>query len=200
MNHNNRIGTPNSTPGHQLGFTLLEVMVVLAIVGILAKMAAPAFSELVATYNLKQLRNAIYKSANLARAQAINRGTCVAICMTQPTTAVGSMSCVANTDTTGNLSNWASGWMVFEYPACSTVEKNTTAALDKIIYLQPAFSDQYQLIRATGTDGFMYNSSGVAYNGSGSFLIQKNNAATPYELICISWLGKLTSKKGSVCA
>jgi prepilin-type N-terminal cleavage/methylation domain-containing protein len=200
MNYDNRIGTPNSTPGHQLGFTLLEFVVVVAILGILVKIAAPTFSEIVATYNLKQLRNAMYKSANIARAQAINRGTCVAICKTQPTTAVGSMSCVANTDTTGNLSNWASGWMVFEYPACSTVEKNTTATADKIIYLQPAFPNQYQLIRATGTDGFMYNPSGVAYNGLGSFLIQKNNAAIPYELICISWLGKLTSKKGNVCA
>ncbi|MDH4478705.1 MAG: GspH/FimT family pseudopilin [Rhodoferax sp.] len=200
MKQNNRTGVASSLRDRQRGYSLMEVVVVIAIVGILARIAAPAFGDIVANYYLKQLRNAVYKSANLARAEAINRGTCVAVCMTKPSTAASTMSCVPGTAASlGKKSNWASGWMVFEYPACSTVENGTTVNLDKIIYVQAAFTNKYQAIRATGPDGFIYNANGVAYNAMGSFLIQENGDTVPYELICINWYGKLTSRSGSTC-
>lgn len=55
------------------GFTLVEVMIVTAIVGIASAIAVPNFSDWVSRYQLKQAMSEIAGDLNLAKLTAMNR-------------------------------------------------------------------------------------------------------------------------------
>ena len=61
----------------QRGFTLIEVMIGVAIVGILAMVAIPNYSQWNARYQLKQGTTELAGSLNLARMAAMNRNLAV---------------------------------------------------------------------------------------------------------------------------
>lgn len=74
------------------GFTLIEILIVLVIVGVLATLAAPSFSELVISNRLTGQANSLHSALAVARSEAIKRS--------RPT-------CVVRTGT-----NWEGGWQV----------------------------------------------------------------------------------------
>ena len=61
----------------QNGFTLIEVMIAVAIVGILAMVAIPNYLQWNARYQLKQATTELAGSLNLARMAAMNRNLAV---------------------------------------------------------------------------------------------------------------------------
>lgn len=61
----------------QRGFTLIEVMIAVAIVGILAMVAVPNYLQWNARYQLKQATTELAGSLNLARMAAMNRNLAV---------------------------------------------------------------------------------------------------------------------------
>ncbi|HEX4859019.1 MAG TPA: GspH/FimT family pseudopilin [Usitatibacteraceae bacterium] len=61
------------------GFTLLEVMIVLAVVGILAAVAVPNFSAFVKSSRLRSATSGLYEAMVLARSEAIKRGANVTV-------------------------------------------------------------------------------------------------------------------------
>jgi prepilin-type N-terminal cleavage/methylation domain-containing protein len=61
----------------QCGFTLIEVMIAVAIVGILAMVAVPNYLQWNARYQLKQATTELAGSLNLARMAAMNRNLAV---------------------------------------------------------------------------------------------------------------------------
>ena len=79
------------------GFSLLELMVVVAIVAILAGLATPSFIELLRSNRLASASSALQVSLNLARSEAVKRG------------ADARVTVVAN----GVAGNWTNGWTVF---------------------------------------------------------------------------------------
>jgi len=83
------------------GFTLIEVLVVLALVSILMSLAAPSLAAMVNSMRLTVAVNSLFSSLMLARSEAIKRGARVVVCKSASGTA-----CI----TTGG---WEQGWIVF---------------------------------------------------------------------------------------
>jgi len=82
---------------NQRGLTLIELLVTLAIAGVLIGVAAPSFNEFAAQRSLTTQVNHFILAAALARSEAIKRGTQVS---------------VQAIDSSDSDNEWGSGWCV----------------------------------------------------------------------------------------
>ena len=71
------MGTPRMA--RQAGFSIVELMVVVAILGLLAALAAPNMQQMIRSQRLKTAAFDIYSSLVFARSEAIRRNTSVTI-------------------------------------------------------------------------------------------------------------------------
>jgi type IV fimbrial biogenesis protein FimT len=90
-----------STP--QRGFTLIELMVTIALLAILSTLAVPSFMQTIASSRLTTSTNDLYATLLQARSSAISKGQRVTVCKSNTGT-----SC-----TTGAGSSWNDGWITF---------------------------------------------------------------------------------------
>lgn len=90
----------------QNGFTLYELMIALAIFGIIGGLGIPGYLNYIRNSQLNSASTDIFSDIYLARSEAIKTKTPVAICRTADTNAVNP-TCDASSDI------WNSGWLVF---------------------------------------------------------------------------------------
>ena len=89
------------------GFTLLELMVVLAIAAILATLAAPSFKQLIQSNTMSGTVNTFLADMRYARSESIRRGGGVVMCRSDNPEAANA-SCGS-----GSTTGWESGWIIF---------------------------------------------------------------------------------------
>lgn len=70
----------------QTGFTLIELIIALIVISIAASIALPAYNNLTANSRLSSTANGVLGSLNLARAEAVKRGTTVQVSSLNTTT------------------------------------------------------------------------------------------------------------------
>jgi len=77
------------------GFTLIELVMTMAIAGILIGIAIPSFNSTITSSRITSYANDLVSALNLARSEAVRRGIQVTV------------------STNGTLTHWESGWTVF---------------------------------------------------------------------------------------
>jgi type IV fimbrial biogenesis protein FimT len=81
------------------GFTLIELLITASIIGILTALSIPSFLDTVESMTTNSQAKTILSTLNLARSEAIKRGTRVGICASNDGT-----DCAAGA--------WSNGWIV----------------------------------------------------------------------------------------
>lgn len=92
------------------GFTLVELLVTLAIAAVLATMAAPMLSGFLARSQMNAVANDFTGALQMARMEAVSRNLCVAVCRRATS---GAAQCA------GADGPWTSGWLVYDSPSCA---------------------------------------------------------------------------------
>ncbi|MGI8739797.1 MAG: GspH/FimT family pseudopilin [Gammaproteobacteria bacterium] len=133
-----------------LGFTLVELVVTIAISAILLTTAIPSFQALIQTNRMAANVNEFIGALNLARSEAIKRGVDVTVC--KGTAA----SCNPDAD-------WENGWIVF-----SDLNGNITInAGDEVLRVYPALDAGYTFYGNNNvTNRVTYNPKGMCAMGT----------------------------------
>lgn len=135
------------------GFTLIEVVITMAIVGIFASLAIPAFSNLIQSNRVTSGTNLLISSLHLARSEALKRANNVVLCVSTNQT-----SCTGGGD-------YAQGWIIFT--DCDGDQLLGGGAVncdggpiaddaEEIIKVQDTLSGLYINNTVAGTAGFNY--------------------------------------------
>lgn len=118
----------------QRGFTLIELMVTLALAAILGSLAAPAVRDFIVRSKLTNLGNEFTGSILRARNEAVNRNTCVTMCMSSSAGNASPACTTAGAD-------WQVGWIAFLNPSCDSGADAPAGAINMLLARPSAGSD-----------------------------------------------------------
>lgn len=178
LNHWSGIHTLSGAPRANAGFTMIELMVVVAIVGILAALAAPSFTPVIERWRVRNAAEDLTSTFYYARSEAIKSGGGIAI------------------DATGG---WDKGWKVTHTQGGTTTERQVSVPPSKITLAQSnskekLYADRWGMLSET--------SSGAPSAGMSILIYPTGKTTTDISAIrlCISGGGRIAqTKQGAAC-
>jgi type IV fimbrial biogenesis protein FimT len=144
-------------PG-QRGFTLIELMVALAVMAIVLGFAVPGFQSMVNSNRLAGASNELMASLQTARMEAIRRNRRVAICASANPNAGDDATCAGS---------GVHGWIIF-------VDTNTDGDFDKVGDTLVRVASLPSNIEVSGTDLVAYRSDGLGRDVDGALVTDGN--------------------------
>ncbi|MFN3887704.1 MAG: GspH/FimT family pseudopilin [Aquabacterium sp.] len=130
------------------GFTVIELMVVLAVTVILMAVAAPAFQPIVQQNRTLTEMNALTASMRVARAEAMRQGLPVTVCAS------------SNGTSCSGRAAWESGWIAF-------VDRDANQAVDtvdQVVRVQSGFTGGDTIAASSSVAAVTFSRDGFAFN------------------------------------
>lgn len=161
------------------GFTLVELMVTLAIAAILLSMAVPSFRSMIEDNRVITATNELVTAMHLARSEAIKRSATLTICSSTNQTSCGG--------------TWADGWIVW-------VDMDNDATVDaaEIIKVHEALPTGTTVTPTGLGTTIRFASTGFLSGANGELKLVISPTATRF--VCVSNVGRVSSGKATGCA
>lgn len=154
----------------QSGFTLIELMVTLAIVVILATIGVPAMRNFLVMQQARADADSLASAIRLARTEAVKRSGNVSICPLPANFNPAQPACVANA--TGD---WGNGWMVFidyDDPAAgaSAYDNTNSTSHDQILRVEQTVRSA-QATNSANFKAITFMANGISSSALGTFTV-----------------------------
>lgn len=173
----------------QRGFTMVELLIVIAIAAILAMIAIPSFRDTLNTTRLNSAYGLVINDLNQARGEAIKLNNKHVIVCPRDT----------NGTQCATTANWSAGWLVCveSNVANQCITAATAEIPNPVLILRPPL-DTVLTLTASSTDPvrFVGNSSRGA--GSTSLVLLGTWSGATSRYVCIAGTGNI-SKQSVVC-
>jgi type IV fimbrial biogenesis protein FimT len=145
------------------GFTLVELMITLAVAAIVLTLAIPSFTSMINTNRLAAMSNDIAGSMQLGRMESVRLGVRV-------------VACPSTDGSTCSVANPMAGWILFT----DADNNGTPAAGDVLRYLTVKPPVQFWASPSVATTGrVIFRPDGFAYDNTGTLLTAAFRACLP---------------------
>lgn len=179
------------TSRHALGFTAIELLIVITILAVLTALAGPSFGPMIERWRTNQVVNNMTSTLYAARSEAIKRGGKVSV----RKVANGTDGCTfASTN-----QEWSCGWVIF---VDADEDGNLDAGEEVLQTFQAPTNVDVMNLAVGGAASFQVNRWGRINNfGAASFAITPRStgaASAAATAICVSAGGRIRTVKESV--
>lgn len=166
---------------NQSGLTLLELIVGIAVLGILLAVGVPSFQSTVDSNRLAAQTNSLVTALNLARSEAVKRGQPVSVCAS------------TNQTTCSGATAWTTGWIAFT--DANGAAGTLNAPGDTVLQAWQALSGPATLNSTVAYVQYQPTGRSVA-PAAVSFELKKPDCSGPYaRTISVAVSGRVDSKK-----
>lgn len=164
------------------GFTLIELMVTLAVVAVLLSAGVPSFSALIKNNRLVAENYALRAMLGAARSEAQTQRTTVTVCRS-----ANGLNC--------STGDWGAGYIAF-------IDLDNDRQLDEADgeqLLQSRVQDTQNVVvrYSQGSDVLLFNSNGNAVNSNGTFTFCDDRGAAEAHGLIVSAIGAVRSAVAS---
>lgn len=182
----------------QSGYTIIEVMIVVAILGIISVFAVPQFRNMLSGTRVRTTTDSLLHDLLLVKSIARERGGGVVICKSDNAEAATPACSAVASNASGNT-GWAGGWIAFK----DVDNDGQYTAGDNLLFVQPATMRAFtegSVVPSPNVQALTFNATGQNMGGAVSFYVQGNDPdTTRNRYVCVGIGGRILVSKTAAC-